>query len=262
MRPRHKFIDFVEHNKSKLAVGLLCQHPEFDFETLDEDDIDWTFLCKNPNPFAVDLLNRHPENIAWAILATNPSHGALKILKNNPKRIRWGALCANQSAEAMEMLEQNAGRIWGANLSANPHPKAVALLQLYPTKVVWYDLHCNSSDWATDVILEAYLNDGMDMEGVDGALLCMNSNPKAIAYWEDHLDDIRWWALSRNAGAMRLLKANDNKINWHGMSENPAIFQYDYARMTAEMAPIREELLRNRMHPRHLLKARDDWLLL
>jgi len=36
---------------------------------------------------------------------------------------------------------------------------------------------------------------------------------------------------------------------------------YDYDQMRADMAPMREELLRRCMHPQNVLKARDHWLL-
>jgi hypothetical protein len=35
----------------------------------------------------------------------------------------------------------------------------------------------------------------------------------------------------------------------------------DYAKMRREMAPIRDELLHNRMHPSRLYHAEHDWLL-
>jgi hypothetical protein len=48
---------------------------------------------------------------------------------------------------------------------------------------------------------------------------------------------------------MHLLEANQDKIEWDYLSQNPAIYEYDYKAMTR---PFTEELMQNRFHPNNM----------
>ena len=59
---------------------------------------------------------------------------------------------------------------------------------------------------------------------------CLSRNPGAIHLLESvilDMDKINWYTLSENPGAIHLLERNIDKINWRNLSENPNIFEID-----------------------------------
>jgi hypothetical protein len=60
--------------------------------------------------------------------------------------------------------------------------------------------------------------------------------------------------LSLNRNAIALLKQNHLKINWTQLSQNPSIFAYDYEKMYTNMLLFKEDLMKERFHPRNLRK--------
>ena len=61
--------------------------------------------------------------------------------------------------------------------------------------------------------------------------------------------------LYENPAAIPILEANQDKINWYWFSCNPAIFEYDYSRMTRSFT---EELMQNRFHSQNVEKF-ESW---
>jgi hypothetical protein len=77
---------------------------------------------------------------------------------------------------------------------------------------------------------------------------------------EKNQDKIDWVQLSKNpsADAIELLEKNQDNIYWPYLSVNPAIFEYDYEGMKDVMDKgIKEDLMKNRFHPRNISKFRD-----
>ena len=82
----------------------------------------------------------------------------------------------------------------------------------------------------------------------------LSANPNAIALLREHPDKIDWMYLSYNPNAIDLLKKNPLKIDWTNLSENPNIFTYDYDKMYTNMLLFKEDLMKERFHPRNLRK--------
>ena len=88
----------------------------------------------------------------------------------------------------------------------------------------------------------------------------LSKNPAAIHLLEANPDKIDWSLLSSNPAAIHLLKANQDKIDWWVLSSNPAIFQYDYDAMRKRCGVFKEDLIKNRFHPRNLIAGKfKDW---
>jgi hypothetical protein len=122
-------------------------------------------------------------------------------------------------------LEKNQDKIHWTQLSGNP--SAITLLEKNQDKIDWYYL---------------------------------SRNPSAITLLENNQDKIDWVLLSSNpsARAIALLEKNQDKINWDRLSENPSIFEYDYKGMKDAMYNgIKEDLVKNRFHPKNIPKFRD-----
>jgi hypothetical protein len=60
--------------------------------------------------------------------------------------------------------------------------------------------------------------------------------------------------LSLNPNAIDLLKENPDKIDWWRLSRNPNIFTYDYEKMRENCLLFKEDLMKERFHPRNLRK--------
>jgi hypothetical protein len=75
---------------------------------------------------------------------------------------------------------------------------------------------------------------------------------------ENNQDKIDWSMLSLNPATISLLEKNQDKINWYCLSRNPSIFEYDYKGMKDAMYNgIKEDLVKNRFHPKNIPKFRD-----
>jgi hypothetical protein len=99
-----------------------------------------------------------------------------------------------------------------------------------------------------------------NQDKIDWYWLSENPSARAIALLENNQDKIYWSQLSRNpsARAIALLEKNQDKINWAYLSENPSIFEYDYKGMKDAMYNgIKEDLVKNRFHPKNIPKFRD-----
>ena len=75
---------------------------------------------------------------------------------------------------------------------------------------------------------------------------------------EKNIDKIYWPWLSGNPNAIHLLEKNQDKIiDWWYLSRNPAIFTYDYDKIRAHCLIFKEDIIKNRFHPRNIPKFRD-----
>jgi len=86
--------------------------------------------------------------------------------------------------------------------------------------------------------------------------LSQNPCAEAIALLKENPDKINLTYLSRNpnAEAIALLKENPLQIDWTYLSQNPNIFTYDYDKMRENCLLFKEDLMKERFHPRNLRK--------
>ena len=69
-----------------------------------------------------------------------------------------------------------------------------------------------------------------------------------------------WLSINPSDRVVTLLKNNVDKINaqcWMRLFSNPSIFEYNYASMRKHCNIYKEDLMKNRFHPRNLDKFRD-----
>ena len=59
---------------------------------------------------------------------------------------------------------------------------------------------------------------------------------------------------------MRLHEANQDKIHWSLLSRTPDIFKYDYQAIQERCMLFKEDLIKDRFHPRNLISGKfKDW---
>jgi hypothetical protein len=286
MQPRHKFASFVD--ESKLDTVALWQHAEY----LDCPGVDvltkagtsqcyefWGWLCANPAPKALHVLRAYSERINQYMLARNTSSEAGPLLEVNaakiywelsknaaphavqllelfPHHIDWWGLSSNSAPKAVKWLLENPTKIELVPLSWNTSPDTIKWLRAHPDKIYWPGLSSNSSPDAIALLME-------NTEHIRWTHLCRNSAPEAVALLAANPDNIVWDELSANTSphAIDLLLTQPRSICWFTMSRNPRIFALDHAKMSEQMRPLREELLRHCMHPSRLHQAEHHWLL-
>ena len=86
--------------------------------------------------------------------------------------------------------------------------------------------------------------------------LTQNSSLDAIQLLKENPLQIHWTHLSLNpnAEAIQMLRENPLQIDWTQLSSNPSIFTYDYEKMRENMLLFKEDLMKERFHPRNLRK--------
>lgn len=68
----------------------------------------WDSLCKHEDPAYLAFIEEHLDQLtpdAWKVLNRNPSPYAIALLRRHPEKIHWSLLCSNPSPEVIPMLE-------------------------------------------------------------------------------------------------------------------------------------------------------------
>ena len=112
-------------------------------------------LCKNTNPFAINLIEYYIEgskndisDVIWNTIGTNPS--ASKLIDKYLEKMRWKSLSENPAA--IDLLLQNQDRIYWHTFSKNTHPLAIELMQENLDKLSWQ--YVNTNPAAIDILKE------------------------------------------------------------------------------------------------------------
>ena len=129
--------------------------------------------------------------ISFNKLSRNPN--AIDLLKKYPEHINYDELSRNINPDAIELLQKNLSKINWSNLSLNSSISAIELLKNNKNKIDWDKLSLNKS-----IIL--FMDDNEDNEY--------------------DFDKLNWDNLSRNSGAIPLLREYPRYINWAKMSGN------------------------------------------
>ena len=246
-----KIRDWILNNKRFHINGLSESNNQnaIDYLTDNPDQIDWTFLSKNPKAIKLlekkikdenklterELIDLPAKNkISWQNLSENPKAKKLleakfekeKLLDNNDLAqgirtnrflyLNWGRLSANPCA--FDLLKRNIGKIDWRQLSINPNPEAVEFLSLPENRnrVAWRAPRAES----------------------------VNNSPVNLLDLPEDQNDIDWRKLSRfanNEQHMELLRKRaeyedtltvaeymslgyTQKIGWDYLTVNPSIF--------------------------------------
>ena len=104
----------------------------------------------------------------------------------------------------------------------------------------------------TNLELPMRLLNWIDKDKLDW--LNLSANPCAMDLLTANPDKIDWTYLTSNPNAIDLLTANQDKIHWQQLSANPNIFTYDYDIMRENCLLFKEDLMKERFHPRNLYK--------
>ena len=213
---------------------------------------DWHTLCKNPNTmFMIETEWRHTKFINWVY------HWCCCNTRKNHCFIHWRSLCANTNPKVIRILEEYPENIVWSILSRNP--AAIHLLEENPEKINWSELSANPDPYAIRLLENAIQINPYN--NINWYLL--SKNPGAIRLLEKYPERISWEHINENTNpeAIRLIETHWKKhahVCWVMLSENPIIFTYDYEEMTQTKLRLHEELIRNRFHPNNIAKF-EDW---
>ena len=250
----------------KLSHVMLCANPNIGEFIKDTDYLiikDWIMLSGNPG--ALSLLLQNTDKININLLCSNTNPAALPLIKSeigsktsilhqsNPitfdlidmSILLWSSICANTHPSAIALLQTmiDDGRYDELNwkiLSTNP--AAISILEQNQDKINWANLSSNSA--AMHLLLQ-------NQHKINYCQLCKNTHETAIELISQRSpDSIYWPYLSSNPTAIDFLEKNQEHVNWYYLSLNPAIFRYNYEKMTKTRNELlQEELMAVSLHP-------------
>ena len=257
-------IALLEENVDKICWRRLADNPsaipilEKHLDMLFLDDVSFRYLCINPNPDVIPLiekiLEQAPEKIDWAYLARNPN--AMPIIKKNLDKIFdnqytfQNFLRDNTHPEAIRIIEQNLDKIddvsWHClshNSSAIPileknldkyiswhtliqYPNALHLIEKNLDKInPLYLLTYPHTIHLVDRIEESRFRSLTELSwGFVCDRLTERNRPiqkKIMSYFEEYIDNLDFRRLSKVASAIRILERNLDKVDWYMMCQNP-----------------------------------------
>lgn len=232
----------------------------------------WKCLSKNPN--AIYLLEQNINKLnfrCWHYLSRNPN--ILPIVQQYSEMIKWDIVMSdNPNANILIKYHPTPFDAWELTLTPSTLKRlennyfehipwhtlasklsALSLLCKYLHNFnndlhFWYNLSTNPG------ALKILKN---NLEKINWTGLCMNTHPNAILLLESNLEKIDWYNLSQNPNAIHLLEKNQEKIDWDNFFQNPNVFTYDYDAMRKHCLIFKEELIKNRFHPRNICKFYD-----
>jgi hypothetical protein len=269
-------------NPARWATKLLSQRPEL---------IHWAGLASNPSLDAIDLLRANEAHIDWFVLNDNGSPCAICFLCDHfPHQLVMDRLAENMAAlptvrDIPECAVDKCIERWdelsfhGMHfLLAIPHAR---LFAHFADHITTYDVGYFRNPLPQAI---RYVSQRIGQTQDTPPAFGSNPGPDALPIlrqWADMTaplvppsddqdddsdeDEAMWDNLCENANPDVLrdvVYPRPRRINWAMLSRNSAIFEYDYAAMYAQATAFRAELLRNRMHPKHLHRLADWGLYL
>jgi hypothetical protein len=272
--------DFLSGNPSYAVIQYLKKHPE---------KINWNMLSQNTNPDAIAILEQNLDHINWSNLERNPAPAAIALMKKQPQhnekhywfnlarnctpeaidiqaanldKIDWWILSQNHAAA--DLLLSNIDKLVWSNLCYNTNPKIIALLAENIERINWDNLSANRAPEAI-AIIEKNLHRLKDWDRLSqnptaihllekNATAIHPTKPKIISHTRTGIYTyipplLDWTNVSRNPAAAELLKRHKENINWHFISSNSFIFDYNYAGMRAARRALHNELIAAALHP-------------
>lgn len=225
--------------------------------------IKWELLSSNPSEWVgqiIQQLNPKLENIDWEEVSNNPSEWAGKMVMKNIDKINWAYASGNPAEWAKLLLEQNPLKINYAWMCRNPSEWAGKIITNNVSKIHWLWLCENPSEWAGELVMS-------NPNKINFEYVSVNPSIWAKTLLEQHPHKIVFERLLENESdwAMELIRQNvthPDVINMHKTMFllNPAIFikRIDYNQIEERFRPIRNEIIKNRFHPRNIDKF-DSW---
>jgi hypothetical protein len=230
-----KQIDYfrLSSNPNPLAIKLL----EEEIRVNPTVHIDWDVLSASKNPKAIKLLEAHRDKINWDLLSGNTNPKAIEILaeeyKNNPNshKLVWPVLCGNP--KAIKLLEDEYKNypksdklVWSA-LCGNTNPKVFKLLEkevkVFPRHIDLNALAANETDEAIKFLENIVVLENIEYSKYFEFWEKLSLNPKAIKILKANKDKIVWLNISHTSSpeGIALLRENYYKINWSALAHNP-----------------------------------------
>jgi len=219
-------VNFLRNNRQYIHYDILCKY-EYGIEFVDElikhnqlEKINWYHLSMNPA--AMHILNnpKYYKYIDWCHIIYNKN--AVELVKNNLHMVEKYLDVIFYQPHLMDIIEQNMDKIDWCMLSRNYN--AIHILEKNLDRVNIRELCKNKNGFQLLLQLNHVFNDDyiyhknivfeyFDYCEKNNIQFNFIKNLSEYGYTEKHMD---------------FLKHN---YNYHNLSKNPNIFEYDYKRM-------------------------------
>lgn len=240
-------IRFLEENPQYMHLRFLAANPSAIslVRPLIENKVDeFWYYDVTPNPY-------------WAALSTNAA--AIDVLLDHPEKINWFKFCENTAPEAIAMIEDDferhdwktmshfppdfcadasyRNRFYLCDLCANPaaghilcRPQLMSIFGIGD----WNALCMNPAEEVVEFLLNEYARNP-DSNRLNWAFVAANPHPDMVDLFAENLWRVEklysaeyrshaWMCLSGNPQprALALLDKHPDKIDYRGLSRNPA----------------------------------------
>lgn len=197
-------LDWNELSGNPAAMPLLLEH---------QDRIHWPRL--SGNTAAVDLLRANPHRIQWARLSVN--RGAVSLLEENVSQICWQCMVRNQNGSSI--FQRFPDRVIPSS-----NPAGIDWMLANPRYIYWPELYKNPRR-AEMLVHFPHRIDWKVLATDEEAFPILSTNPIAMTML-DAEGSATWNALSKNAAAMDVLLANQDRIHWVNFCLNTAAIPF------------------------------------
>jgi hypothetical protein len=202
-------------------ISRCCNNEQY------KNKLQWSSICSNPNPKAIDLIQQNSDKIVWYALSQNPN--AIDILNDHFDKIRWDELCANTNPKAFDLLERftnnfttNLDKLDWRKLSNNHF--VVKLYEKYwenvKHKIDWQLVSWNKH--ALDII-------DQNRDKIDWLFLCSNPNPRAMKLLGLNKHKFDSFSSETVVDGIVYLSFKPSQCDWKFVSRNSAIVEIDNA---------------------------------
>lgn len=197
---------------------------KFDANVKNKDYMKWASLSENPT--AIHILENNFHKINWTSLSSNPA--AIHILENHLDKVNWKALSSNPSA--LRILERHLDKVIWPSFVLNKSPDMITFLNQHLTNEGWVGIWEYVDTIKPEVmdVLISHINPVIEDLIQNEDLLSIRSHLEdAIPILLRYINLLDSTGLSKNPGAIDILKANPHMINWQFllMNKNPKIVE-------------------------------------
>jgi hypothetical protein len=195
---KHKeHINYKQLSRNSAAGELLWEKRD------DPECFDWVWLCKNPAPKVIPLMELHRTYVHWPSVCVNQNPDVLPFLEKYLMYVNWSSLSTNPIAIPL-LLKYPQNIDWSA-FSSNP--ASIPYLLEHPERINLHELCKNSN--ATDLLIER-IDQFMP---VDWLTISRSSNPRILEILElvpsDRFDLLDFVSLSVNPLTIEYVMKHD-----------------------------------------------------
>ena len=222
----------------------------------EEEIVKYTYnLLQNRNAlyYLTEKAKIVDKKVVYYWLSSNTNPVAIELIKkalkeNNNIRINWGELCKNHEAADILLNDDYRGSLDWDTMSINTNPKVIKFLDSARNykKINWDMMSENESPAAISLLQWQIIKNPLAISSNH-----ISRNAGAIDILKKYINKVTGDGLSANKanGAynllLKILEGNPKDINWAALSANPSKWAFDFLQKEENKKNIRWDMMSN-----------------